>query len=86
LGILTQQFLLAFMIVMPVILGLWLIDTAFALLSRSMPQANVYFLSLPIKLGVGVFILILTLPIIVQRVPLLIENALRFALSPAGAP
>jgi flagellar biosynthesis protein FliR len=85
-GILTQQFLLAFMIVMPVILGLWLIDTAFALLSRSMPQANVYFLSLPIKLGVGVFILILTLPIIVQRVPLLIENALRFALSPAGAP
>lgn len=85
-GVLTQQFLLAFMIVVPVILGLWLIDTAFALLSRSMPQANVYFLSLPIKLGVGVFILILTLPIIVQRVPLLIENALRFALSPAGAP
>lgn len=85
-AVLTQQFLLAFMIVVPVILGLWLIDAAFALLSRSMPQANVYFLSLPIKLGVGVFILVLTLPIIVQRVPLLIENALRFALSPAGAP
>ncbi|MGU3305570.1 flagellar biosynthetic protein FliR [Pseudomonas sp. M5A4_2d] len=85
-GVLTQQFLLAFMIVVPVILGLWLIDMAFALLSRSMPQANVYFLSLPIKLGVGIFILILTLPIIVQRVPLLVENALHFALSPAGAP
>lgn len=84
--ILTQQFLLAFMIVVPVILGLWLIDAAFALLSRSMPQANVYFLWLPIKLGVGFFILVLTLPIIVQRVPLLIDNALRFALSPAGTP
>nr|WP_269802857.1 flagellar biosynthetic protein FliR [Pseudomonas uvaldensis] len=82
--IMTQQFLLAFMIVVPVILGLWLIDIAFAFLSRSMPQANVYFLSLPLKLGVGVFIFILTLPMIVQRLPLLIEHALQFALAPAG--
>ena len=82
--VMTQQFLLAFMIVVPVLVGLWLIDIAFAFMSRSMPQANVYFLSLPIKLGVGVLILILTLPMIVQRLPLLIENALRFALSPAG--
>lgn len=83
--VMTQQFLLAFMIVIPVILGLWLVDVAFAFLSRSMPQANVYFLSLPLKLGIGVFIFILTLPTIVERLPLLIENALRFALSPAGA-
>ena len=82
--VMTQQFLLAFMIVVPVILGLWLVDVAFAFLSRSMPQANVYFLSLPIKLGIGMFIFILTLPVIVQRLPLLIENALRFALSSAG--
>ncbi|XVN16195.1 flagellar biosynthetic protein FliR [Pseudomonas corrugata] len=82
--VMTQQFLLAFMIVVPVLVGLWLIDIAFAFMSRSMPQANVYFLSLPIKLGVGVLILILTLPMIVQRLPLLIENALHFALSPAG--
>ncbi|MBX8495388.1 flagellar biosynthetic protein FliR [Pseudomonas cichorii] len=82
--VMTQQFLLAFMIVVPVILGLWLVDVAFAFLSRSMPQANVYFLSLPIKLGIGMFIFILTLPMIVQRLPLLIENALRFALSSAG--
>nr|WP_218177363.1 flagellar biosynthetic protein FliR [Pseudomonas gingeri] len=85
-SMMTEQFLLAFMIVVPVVVGLWLIDTAFAFLSRSMPQANVYFLSLPIKLGVGVLILILTLPLIVQRLPLLIENALRFAGSPVGAP
>ncbi|MBX8532918.1 flagellar biosynthetic protein FliR [Pseudomonas cichorii] len=82
--VMTQQFLLAFMIVVPVILGLWLVDVAFAFLSRSMPQANVYFLSLPVKLGIGMFIFILTLPMIVQRLPLLIENALRFALSSVG--
>jgi len=83
-SVLTQQFLLAFMMLMPVILGLWLTDMAFALLSRSMPQANIYFLALPIKLGLGVFLLLLTLPMLVQRMPLLFEGALRSAAAPAG--
>lgn len=83
-SILTQQFLLAFMMMMPVILGLLLTDVAFALLSRSMPQANIYFLALPIKLGLGIFLLLLTLPMLVQRMPLLFENALRSAATPAG--
>lgn len=84
-AVMTQQFLLAFMMVVPVVLGLWLIDVAFALLSRSMPQANVYFLSLPVKLGIGLLILLMTLPTIVQRLPLLIENALRVAVTPGMA-
>lgn len=83
-SVLTQQFLLAFMMMMPVILGLWLTDMAFALLSRSMPQANIYFLALPIKLGLGIFLLLLTLPMLVQRIPLLFEGALRSAATPAG--
>lgn len=83
-SVLTQQFLLAFMMMMPVILGLWLTDMAFALLSRSMPQANIYFLALPIKLGLGIFLLLLTLPMLVQRIPLLFEGALRSAAAPAG--
>lgn len=84
-AVMTQQFLLAFMMVVPVVLGLWLIDVAFALLSRSMPQANVYFLSLPVKLGIGLLILLMTLPTIVQRLPLLIENALKVAVTPGVA-
>lgn len=84
--VLSKQFLLAFMLVIPVILGLWLTDAAFALLSRSMPQANVYFLALPVKLSVGVLLLLLTLPLIVQRIPLLFDSALRFSAAPAGAP
>lgn len=83
-SVLTQQFLMAFMMMMPVILGLWLTDMAFALLSRAMPQANIYFLALPIKLGLGVFLLLLTLPMLVQRMPLLFEGALRSAAAPAG--
>jgi flagellar biosynthesis protein FliR len=83
--ILSKQFLLAFMLVIPVVLGLWLTDVAFALLSRSMPQANVYFLALPVKLAVGVFLLLLTLPSLVQRLPLLFDNALQFSAAP-GVP
>lgn len=83
-SVLTQQFLLAFMMLMPVILGLWLTDMAFAFLSRSMPQANIYFLALPVKLGLGFFLLLLTLPMIVQRMPLLFAGALRSAAAPAG--
>ncbi|CAN7619799.1 flagellar biosynthetic protein FliR [Aquipseudomonas alcaligenes] len=82
--VLAQQFLLAFMIVAPVLLALWLTDAAFALMSRSMPQANVYFLALPVKMAVGVFVLLLTLPVIVQRLPLLFENALRFGAQLVG--
>lgn len=85
-SIMTQQFLLAFMLVVPITIGLWLTDASFAMLSRSMPQANVYFLALPVKLAVGVLLLLLTLPLIVQRIPLLFENALRFSASPAGVP
>lgn len=84
-SLLTQQFLLAFMMVVPVVLGLWLTDMAFAFLSRSMPQANIYFLALPIKLGLGTFLLVLTLPTIVQRIPMLFDNALRASAMPVGA-
>ncbi|MEK6788398.1 MAG: flagellar biosynthetic protein FliR [Pseudomonadota bacterium] len=83
-AVLTQQFLMAFMMLMPVIMGLWLTDMAFAILSRSMPQANIYFLALPIKLGIGVLLILLTLPLLVQRMPLLFESALSSAATPAG--
>ncbi|MDZ4298840.1 MAG: flagellar biosynthetic protein FliR [Moraxellaceae bacterium] len=84
--VMMQQFLLAFMMLVPVILGLWLVDAAFAFLARSMPQANIYFLALPVKLGIGVFLLVLTLPLVVQRIPLLFEAALRAPVKVLGAP
>ena len=84
--VLTQQFLLALMMVAPVVVALWLIDVAFALMARSMPQANIYFLALPVKLGLGGLFLLLSMPLIVQRIPLLFEQALRSGAQPMGAP
>jgi flagellar biosynthetic protein FliR len=77
-SVMTQQFLLAFMLVVPVTLALWLTDVGFAFMSRSMPQANIYFLALPVKLAIGMLMLLISLPLIIQRIPLLFENALGF--------
>ncbi|WP_266157650.1 flagellar biosynthetic protein FliR [Dyella silvatica] len=49
LGMLGSQFVLGLMVVLPVVLGLFVIDLVIAFASRSMPQANIYFLALPLK-------------------------------------
>lgn len=84
--LLTQQFLLALMMLAPVVVALWLADVAFAFMARSMPQANVYFLALPLKLALGTLVLLMSLPLLVQRLPLLFEQALRGGAFVVGAP
>lgn len=48
-----QQFLFAFLLVAPIVIGLLLVDIVIAYSSRLMPQVNVYFISLPLKIGIG---------------------------------
>ena len=45
----------------PVIFLLLLVDTALAVMARSMPQMNVFFLSLPLKILVGLLALVLSI-------------------------
>ncbi len=64
------QFLLGLMVIAPVVLGLFAIDLAVAYASRSMPQANVYFLALPVKVGVAFLLLattVNTMPALIGR-------------------
>lgn len=63
-GMLGQSFLLGFSVVLPVIMGLLLVDVGVAYATRSMPQANVYFLALPLKLLAAVGLLMATLPFV----------------------
>lgn len=74
------QFIFAFIILLPVILGVWLVDIAFAIMSRSMPQANIYFLALPVKFIAGLVLLMLAMPMIVQNVPHLFDEPLKLIL------
>ncbi len=80
-GLLGSSFLLGLMVVAPVIFGLFAVDIGVAYASRSMPQANVYFLVLPLKIVVALLLMVATLPF----VPMLIERLFRdaFARIPA---
>ncbi|WP_228129583.1 flagellar biosynthetic protein FliR [Acinetobacter dispersus] len=80
-SVMGAQFIFAFIILLPVILGVWLVDLAFAVMSRSMPQANIYFLALPVKFVVGLMLLMFSMPMIVQNIPRLFEQPLKLILS-----
>jgi flagellar biosynthetic protein FliR len=54
-------FVLGLAVMTPVILGLFAIDLGVAYATRSMPQANVYFLALPLKIGMALLLLAMTL-------------------------
>lgn len=62
-ALLGNSFLLGLAVVMPVMFGLLLVDVGVAYATRSMPQANVYFLALPLKLLVAIGLLMATLPL-----------------------
>lgn len=79
-SLMGEQFIFAFIILLPVILGVWLVDVAFAIMSRSMPQANIYFLALPVKFIAGLVLLMLAMPMIVQNVPRLFDEPLKLIL------
>jgi len=56
-----RLFLLALAVVAPVIVALLVTDALLAYGSRMMPQANAYFVGLPLKLGIGFGVLAATL-------------------------
>ncbi|HET7370622.1 MAG TPA: flagellar biosynthetic protein FliR [Gammaproteobacteria bacterium] len=59
--LLGRAFVFGLLVVAPVVIGLFLTDVAVAFSSRMMPQVNVYFLGLPLKIGFGVVLLALSL-------------------------
>ncbi len=58
LHILGTSYVLAFIIVSPIVFSLWLMDLMLSFISRSLPQAPIYFVAMPIKVAVGIFILV----------------------------
>lgn len=74
-GLLGSSFLLGMMVVAPVMLGLFAVDVGVAYATRSMPQANVYFLVLPLKISVSLLLLAATLPFVPMLISRLFQDA-----------
>lgn len=71
-----SSFLLALIVVAPVALGLFAIDVGVAYATRSMPQANVYFLVLPLKITVALLLLVVSLPFVPALMERLFHDAM----------
>ena len=59
--LLAEQFSLALLLALPVIIALFLFDAALGLTAKSMPQMNVYFVMLPLKMFVSILALSMTM-------------------------
>jgi len=59
---LTGQFFLALLLVLPVLLSLLCLDMVIGFLAKTMPQMNIYFVSLPLKIAVGLIVFWLVSP------------------------
>ncbi|MGQ2965843.1 flagellar biosynthetic protein FliR [Methylophilus sp.] len=55
-------FSFGFMVVAPIVAALFIVDLAMAFMSRTMPQMNVFVMSLAVKVIVGLLMLAMTLP------------------------
>jgi len=60
-GVILYQLALKF--AAPTMLFLLTIDIAIALMARVMPQLNIFFISMPLKIGAGIFLLTVSLKI-----------------------
>lgn len=58
----TYLFVIGVQITSPFMIVLFLVDLSLAIFARIMPQANIMFIALPIKLGVGFILLYLVAP------------------------
>lgn len=55
-------FAMAFQIAAPVLITLLLVDVVLGIVSRVVPQMNVFFVGIPLKIGVGLVAVIVSLP------------------------
>lgn len=57
-----QIFSMAFQIAAPVLVALLLVDVVLGIVARVVPQMNVFFVGIPLKIGVGLAAVIISLP------------------------
>lgn len=74
----TYLFVLGVQLTAPFMMAIFLLDVSLAIFGRLMPQANLMFVALPIKLGVGVSIFMLVLPYLPTAFDVVFQNLFFF--------
>ncbi len=58
----AQIFFIAFKIAAPVVAAVFLAEMSYGVVARAIPQLNILIVGLPLKIGLGTFFLLMTLP------------------------
>lgn len=78
LDIATYLFVIGVQIASPFIIVLFLLDVSLAIFARIMPQANMMFIALPIKFGVGIALLMLIIPYLPTSFEMMFQHLFDF--------
>ncbi|MDI3525740.1 MAG: flagellar biosynthesis protein FliR [Candidatus Atribacteria bacterium] len=87
LNLVQEVMVVALQIAAPVMAALFLTNLTLAIISRAIPQMNVFVVGLPLNLGIGIWVILSALPYflpVLGRVTELFVRALLLFLSPAG--
>lgn len=71
----ARQFLFGLLVVIPIVTGLFLLDLVIAYSSRLMPQVNIYFIALPLKIAVGLILTAVTAPFMAHAIGRMFDDA-----------
>ena len=70
----TDVFAIGFRIAAPIVFTILLADVALGIISKAMPQINVFMVGMPIKILVGIFIMVVTVPAMLMVLGGLFKN------------
>lgn len=73
-NVFSSIFVLGFKIAAPVIAAILVTDIALGVISRSVPQLNVFVVGMPLKIVMGIAVVIITIPVFVAICGTLQEN------------
>ncbi|MBV8280780.1 MAG: flagellar biosynthetic protein FliR [Candidatus Eremiobacteraeota bacterium] len=65
----SQALLIVFKVAAPAAIAMFLVNVGLAFLSRVAPQMNIFVVGFPIQIAVGLFMLVLTLPLLGYALP-----------------
>ena len=70
----AYMFVIALKLAAPVVAALFMADLALGFIARTVPQMNVFVVGLPLKIGAGLVMVMLTLPVFIWFIQILMEK------------
>lgn len=80
-------FVIALKVASPIMITLFLTDVALGTIAKTMPTMNVFFVGFPVKIGVGLLVMALSLPLfvyVIQQAMGYFDNGLKYMLMAIG--